>query len=100
MRFGGEEFLVLLRETDRDQALLLADGLCRDIANTQLLPEGGVTVSIGVSDVTQAEDIEHWYKLSDAALYLAKRGGRNRVEVAKPERAEAQTNVISIPMWR
>ena len=43
-----------------------------------------MTISIGVADVIAADNLEHWFKLADSALYLAKRNGRNRVEVATP----------------
>jgi diguanylate cyclase (GGDEF)-like protein len=83
-RFGGEEFMLLLSETKAQQARYVAEELRQAVEREKILPEGSMTVSVGVCDVTQAQDMEHWFKLADAALYQAKRNGRNRVEVAAP----------------
>jgi len=84
-RFGGEEFLILLPDTDGDNAVKAAERLCRKVANTPMqIPEapGGeltVTVSIGVASATKAMPGEELIKLADAALYRAKEAGRNQV---------------------
>ncbi|MFT4613402.1 MAG: diguanylate cyclase (GGDEF)-like protein [Bacteroidia bacterium] len=75
-RVGGEEFVVLLSETNCAHAIKIANDLCCSVAETRLLPEGGFTINIGVSDVTQAQNMEHWLKITDAALYTAKHNGR------------------------
>jgi diguanylate cyclase (GGDEF)-like protein len=81
-RIGGEEFAVLLPETSSDAALPLAERLCDAV--TRLRPKGvhaPMTVSIGVSGVNADEaSIEPALARADAALYQAKRNGRNRVE--------------------
>jgi diguanylate cyclase (GGDEF)-like protein len=84
-RFGGEEFVLLLSESDGDQAVDVANELCRAVESANILPEGKMTVSIGVCDVAAAHDSEHWLKLADAAMYLAKLNGRNRAELAVEE---------------
>lgn len=99
-RFGGEEFMLLLSETTAEKARQVADELCRAVACANILPEGSMTVSVGVCDVTQAQDMEHWFKLADAALYQAKRNGRNRVEVAASLSDAAAPVAKSLPDWR
>ena len=83
-RFGGEEFVLLLSETTAEKARQVAEELRRAVECAKILPEGSMTVSVGICDVTQVEDMEQWIKLADAALYRAKSNGRNRVEVAAP----------------
>ena len=79
-RFGGEEFVALLPETPLNEARLVAERLRAMIeANTAELPR--CTVSIGVS-VSRLDDagLDNIISRADAALYQAKRAGRNRVE--------------------
>ncbi|HEX6118844.1 MAG TPA: PleD family two-component system response regulator [Dongiaceae bacterium] len=84
-RFGGEEFVILLPDTEGDNALKAAERLCKKIAGAPMevadAPDGKltVTVSIGVASTTMAIPGEDLIKLADAALYRAKQGGRNQV---------------------
>ena len=84
-RFGGEEFVILLPDTEGDNALKAAERLCNKIASTPMdvadAPGGKltVTVSIGLASTTMAMPGEELIKLADAALYRAKQGGRNQV---------------------
>lgn len=83
-RYGGEEFAILLPATDIEQATHLADNLRKSVAETNFLGQT-VTVSIGVAaDLSVAGDAEGCSLVgqADAALYAAKRAGRNRVERA------------------
>ncbi len=83
-RFGGEEFVLLLSETDAQHALAVAEKLREAVAAAQILPEGQqMTVSIGVCHVGAARNVDHWFQLADRALYAAKSKGRNRVELAR-----------------
>jgi diguanylate cyclase (GGDEF)-like protein len=82
-RFGGEEFTVILPETPREGALVVAEKIRSAIAATEF-PEGlVVTVSVGVAsrpeDGTTPDDL---LRAADKALYEAKRSGRDRVAVA------------------
>jgi diguanylate cyclase (GGDEF)-like protein len=82
-RFGGEEFLVLLRETNSDDALATAERLRRRVESTPI-HAGDVTVaatiSLGVAVVVRPDlDIDGIIARADQALYVAKSGGRNRV---------------------
>jgi diguanylate cyclase (GGDEF)-like protein len=78
-RLGGEEFLVLLPGSDLAQAHEIAERLRRAI---EAAPVGGqrVTMSFGVAATAEGEgfDFDTLYARADAALYEAKRGGRNR----------------------
>ncbi|KQQ18594.1 Diguanylate cyclase [Methylorubrum extorquens] len=82
-RFGGEEFVVLLRETDLQGAAIFAERIRQTVAGTVFEPEGQclrATISIGMAgaEVTD-DDIDHTIERADRALYAAKSGGRNCV---------------------
>ncbi|XYK79171.1 MAG: sensor domain-containing diguanylate cyclase [Labrenzia sp.] len=87
-RFGGEEFLLLLRENDAKGAFVLAERIRLRIASEAFQSDKGacnVTVSIGLAEVTVSDrDIEDTIARADHALYLAKSTGRNRVSVDMP----------------
>ncbi len=94
-RYGGEEFAVILPHTDLDAARKAAERVRQAIAYTRFAAQDGsplpaVTVSCGVASWTAGEHAEGLVKRADTALYRAKTGGRNRVEVAVagPRRAE------------
>lgn len=83
-RIGGEEFAVLLPETGLPAAVRAAERLRRAAESMSLLADGGlfnVTVSLGVALLQEDEILEDFLKRADQALYRAKQGGRNRVEV-------------------
>jgi diguanylate cyclase (GGDEF)-like protein len=84
-RVGGEEFCVLMPDTDVDGAMKLAERMRQkvsDLTEQQLGIAASVTVSLGVAIAYQNEaTFEHLYARADKALYQAKTHGRNRVEV-------------------
>jgi PleD family two-component response regulator len=59
-----------------------------------------MTVSIGVCDVSAANSLDHWFKLADSALYMAKRNGRNRVELATEVAVQRHPIAKTVPDWR
>jgi diguanylate cyclase (GGDEF)-like protein len=78
-RFGGEEFSLLLPETSLEQALLVAERIRADLADSKQVPS--CTVSIGVTNnLAGIDTLDAILARADAAMYRAKEGGRNRVE--------------------
>jgi two-component system cell cycle response regulator len=87
-RYGGEEFVVLLPQTNGVQAQLLAERLRQGIARTPIpLTEGsvGITVSIGVARLSARLSGEDLVRGADFALLKAKQTGKNRVCGPEPE---------------
>jgi diguanylate cyclase (GGDEF)-like protein len=86
-RNGGEEFAVLLPDTDIAAALEIAERIRAAIAEVTVPgTDVPVTVSVGVSGFPDhASTLERLERLADAALYVAKRQGRNRVELASAD---------------
>ena len=85
-RYGGEEFVLLMPDTDIQLATIVAERMRREIAAHPFVIHGGtkqitVTVSVGAScmDGTDDDTREAMLKRADEALYLAKRNGRNQV---------------------
>jgi diguanylate cyclase (GGDEF)-like protein len=82
-RFGGEEFMIIMPEINRDDALLRAEHLCQVIDELQIEYEQKtihITVSIGVAVYpTQGKNGDEILFAADSALYRAKNAGRNKV---------------------
>jgi diguanylate cyclase (GGDEF)-like protein len=79
-RYGGEEFVMLLRNLRLDRAEAIAERLRNQVAGIRGMPEAiDVTVSIGLAVHGPGDTSASLLKRSDDALYLAKRSGRNRV---------------------
>lgn len=84
-RYGGEEFVILLSDTDASGAQLLAERIrasieCHTIAYDMQTIK--VTASLGVSTLQSDDTIESFVKRADEAMYTAKNNGRNRVVLA------------------
>lgn len=87
-RMGGEEFLLLLVDVAREQALRIAEKLCQTVSRERfsLTVEGQflqVTISIGVAIYDGHPDYAYLLKQADQALYKAKSAGRNRVVLSE-----------------
>ena len=86
-RLGGEEFLLVLTYASQENALAVIERIRTELANTQFALGGctvAVTASFGLAGFAGAEKASTFGKLqalADAALYSAKRAGRNRVEI-------------------
>jgi diguanylate cyclase (GGDEF)-like protein len=93
-RYGGEEFLILLADSNREGALVTAEKLRAAIAAVQLHGENcAATASLGVAVMPdEARDSTELLRCADRALYAAKRAGRDRVETARSEIPSQQTS--------
>ncbi len=83
-RFGGEEFVAILSQTDKKGAEVFANKVRATVEKTRFMYKKkriNVTVSIGVSQRSDYVNVEALQKAADDALYEAKKGGRNRVVV-------------------
>jgi diguanylate cyclase (GGDEF)-like protein len=79
-RYGGEEYVVILPETDLDGALLAAERIRKDIEDTEVGEVGRISASIGVANYpVNATNREDLIRIADQALYVAKDAGRNQV---------------------
>jgi two-component system, cell cycle response regulator len=87
-RCGGEEFAIILPETDSAGAQKIAQRLCEQVERhpfpgQELIPGGTLTISVGVATYASAGSKGALLQAADTALYTAKREGRNRVCVAE-----------------
>jgi len=84
-RWGGEEFMILVPQTDLDAAHEVAEKVRTSIEVHEFDRVGALTVSFGVTSTNGTEELNTLLKRVDDALYLAKKNGRNRVEVLGAE---------------
>ena len=82
-RYGGEEFTVILPETEGEEAETVAQRIRKSIKAIVFFPEPGreasITISIGMTQYNPEEDIATFIQRADKALYGSKAGGRDRV---------------------
>jgi diguanylate cyclase (GGDEF)-like protein len=97
-RYGGEEFVVILPGTSATTAALIAERIRKAFADANAFVDGmpvKATVSAGVATANGAQSLETLIRAADEAMYAAKRGGRDRVEVA-PDNAPDHGGVVRI----
>lgn len=100
-RWGGEEFAILLGNVDDHDAAAVMDRCRKLVAEavvTHELGKAGVNISIGVAGALEDDDPQSLCGRADAALYAAKRGGRNQVQLNTQEGLAALPR--GLPMQR
>lgn len=98
VRFGGEEFVILMPQTDKNSVIEAAEKI-RSAIEKERHPIAGIrTVSVGAAQRMNNESFRHWYRRVDEALYLAKESGRNRV-VASDENKIFSSDAVRLN-WR
>ena len=91
-RFGGEEFVMLLDQTDADGAEIVAERIRASIEEMTTVVDNELikaTASIGIASLEQYDKLASLLKRADQALYAAKRAGRNRAVAATSEATQA-----------
>jgi diguanylate cyclase len=87
-RYGGEEFSIILTNTNADQALVVAERIRKQVESTPAYYEGQkieYTISLGISNVYPTfTDPTQWIESADKGLYQAKRAGRNNSVIHTP----------------
>lgn len=84
-RVGGEEFGWIVANADGAQALAAAERLREVVQEAPFGVAGRITISAGICDRSQADDIESMYRFADGALYWAKEHGRDRCVLYRPD---------------
>ena len=84
VRYGGEEFMVILPGTDRHTGMMVAERLCARMREAGVFADSSsplphITASFGVATLRPGQDAEALMASADAALYRAKKAGRNCV---------------------
>ncbi len=79
-RRGGDEFIILLPHTAREQGRIQAERLRQTIAQYQFSIPDPITISAGVTEYMEGDTLDLVLQRADMALYIAKRGGKNQVE--------------------
>lgn len=89
-RYGGEEFVLLIKEIQLADLHRLAEKIRHAIWHQLTLPDGSaLTTSIGIATVQHASDWESWLQNADVALYQAKHNGRNQVVISSGSTEQA-----------
>ena len=80
-RWGGEEFVSILRGMSDDEAFAFAEGLRKTVEETDFGAAGHITCSIGISRLTGKDSFEDVFDRMDKAMYYSKEAGRNKVTI-------------------
>jgi diguanylate cyclase (GGDEF)-like protein len=78
---GGDEFIILLPHTNKEQGRTQAERLRQTVSQHQFSVPDLLTISAGVTEYIEGDTLETMLQRADMALYLAKRGGKNRVDM-------------------
>ena len=81
IRWGGEEFIIIVSETDLEKAAIMVERIRKAMKAFQFDHVGKITVSFGVTQLKEDDTEDSIVIRADDAMYLAKKRGRNRVEV-------------------
>ena len=91
-RYGGEEFTVILPETNGEEAKTVAQRIRASLESEKFRPipnkNAKITISIGVTQYFPKEELSAFIRRADKAMYLSKKNGRNRVSVLLAEPPE------------
>ncbi|MCO4769714.1 MAG: GGDEF domain-containing protein [Deltaproteobacteria bacterium] len=91
-RWGGEEFVVLMRRPTTGEALFMADRLRRSVEDQVFPVVGSLTASFGVAELGPGETVSEVIDAADEALYRAKAGGRNRTCASRAMMSEMEAS--------
>jgi diguanylate cyclase (GGDEF)-like protein len=80
-RWGGEEFIILLADSNEYESLIFCERIRKKIEEANFNVAGNITCSFGVSSFKENKTLENLISEADDALYIAKNAGRNRVEL-------------------
>jgi len=78
-RWGGEEFLIILKAKDKNEILAIADRIRKNIEIDIFDHNLKITISLGISHINSINSINEWIQKCDEALYQAKNTGRNKI---------------------
>lgn len=80
-RFGGEEFIILLPNTSIKRAKVVCDRMRRAVQNDREMKKYSVTFSGGLTEYKIGDSVKKMQSRVDKAVYLAKKNGKNRIEI-------------------
>ena len=96
IRWGGEEFAVILPATALKEAMEIGERFRRQVDSATFNKVGHLTISLGVAERAPLESFDPWFKRTDKAMYTAKHTGRNRLVLSYPLLNERQA-LVTIP---
>ncbi|MFW6052918.1 MAG: diguanylate cyclase [Desulfosalsimonas sp.] len=86
-RYGGEEFTVILPETNAKNAVEVSERIMKEMKTQKFTPPGEpapITLSLGVTEYNPGESINEFVRRADRAMYMSKEKGRNRISLLLP----------------